>query len=102
MNQVHQLLRVLGATDGKGRLVIPVRTYERRSDAQEAKERVDRAMRHAMGAHVFEPISEGQGRDMGRLVDFLRELGISGYSHVIEELSIETLIAAPPSNLVIP
>lgn len=102
MNQVHQLVRVLGMSDGKTRVVIPLRVYQTRQEAQEAKERLDAALRAATHWRVFEPVSEGMGNDRGRVVEFLRELGVVGFNHAIEEIAVQSLIETAQPSLIIP
>lgn len=102
MTEVHQLQRVLGSRDGKTRIVIPVRTFQSRAEALEAKAKFDHGVKVSMAFRIFRPTGDGEGQDMGSLAQYLKDIGLEGFVHVVEDIEVESIIQAPQSSIVMP
>jgi hypothetical protein len=98
--KLYLLQRVIGLVDGKSQVVIPVRAYETQEVAKEAAQLRTQALQQVCGCRLF----DRQG-DIGvSLVQFLQELGIHGFQHIVDIVEVHgsDIVAPKPPSIIIP
>ena len=92
---VYLLQRVLRMADGKTQIVTPIQAYENRSAAEDGAQLRTQALQQVIGCRLYDE----QGDTGVSVTQFLRELGISAYQHVVDPIEVldgkEILIPTP-------
>jgi hypothetical protein len=91
---------VLGAADGKSQMVIPIKAYKAKDTAEEAMRLRSEVLRQIVSCRIHDP----QGDTGVTVAGFLRDLGLHGFNHVVDTISVHEsdLLTAPPPSIIIP